>query len=170
MKVLVAQCPTVCNPMDWNPLGSSVHGISQARILEWVAISSSRGSSQPRDWTCVSCIAGRFFTAGATRVAHVWANVKKKKKKVTAALNVYQNTYIFISYLLCIFGIDSQIHGLIKLGSTALNHSVVLFWNVKTRNTLSLDIGTLTLNGNFLCFYGFKPEAKLLSVYFCIIH
>ena len=44
--------------MDCSPPDSSVHGISQARILEWVAIFFSRGSSQPRDWTCVSCIAG----------------------------------------------------------------------------------------------------------------
>ena len=44
--------------------GSSVHGILQGRILEWVAVPSSRGSSQPRDQTQVSCIAGRFFTAG----------------------------------------------------------------------------------------------------------
>ena len=48
--------------MDCSPPGSSVHGILQARILEWVAISSSRESSQPRDRTQVSCIAGRFFT------------------------------------------------------------------------------------------------------------
>ena len=40
---------TLCNPMDYSPLGSSVHGISQARMLEWVAISFPRGSSQPRD-------------------------------------------------------------------------------------------------------------------------
>ena len=46
---------THCNPMDCSPPGSSVHGISLARILEWVAISSSRGSSRPRDWTQVSC-------------------------------------------------------------------------------------------------------------------
>ena len=45
-----------CDPMDCSPLGSSVHGIFPARIQEWVAISSSRGSSQPRDWTCVSCV------------------------------------------------------------------------------------------------------------------
>ena len=44
------------------PPGSSVHGILQARILEWVSISSYGGSSQPRDWACVSCIKGRFFT------------------------------------------------------------------------------------------------------------
>ena len=48
-------CPTLCNPMDCSPPGSSVHGISQASILEWVAISSSKGSSQPSDWTHISC-------------------------------------------------------------------------------------------------------------------
>ena len=49
--------------MDCSPSGFSVHGISQARILEWVALSSSRGSSQPRDQTCITCPGGRFFTA-----------------------------------------------------------------------------------------------------------
>ena len=47
-------CPTLCDPMDCSPPGSSVHGIFQARILEWVAISFSRVSSQPRDQTRVS--------------------------------------------------------------------------------------------------------------------
>ena len=58
-------CLILCDPMDCSLSGSSVHGIFQARILQWVAISSSRGSSQPRDGTrisCFSCIAGRFFT------------------------------------------------------------------------------------------------------------
>ena len=60
--VLVVQlCPTLCDPMDCSPPGSSVHGILQAGILEWVAIAFSRGSSRPRDWTQVSCIAARFF-------------------------------------------------------------------------------------------------------------
>ena len=54
-------CPTLCDPVDCSPPGSSIHGILQARILEWGAVSFSRGSSQPRDWTRVSCIAGRFF-------------------------------------------------------------------------------------------------------------
>ena len=66
----VAQsCPTLCNPVDWSPPGSSVHGILQARILEWVASSFSRGSSWPRDWTQVPCIAGRRFNLWATREA-----------------------------------------------------------------------------------------------------
>ena len=51
-------CPAFCNPMDCSPPGSSAHGILHARILEWVAVPSSRGSSRPRDWICVSCIAG----------------------------------------------------------------------------------------------------------------
>ena len=59
-------CPTVCNPMDCSLSGPSVHGILQARILEWVAISFSRGSSRPRDQTCVSHIAGRRFNLWAT--------------------------------------------------------------------------------------------------------
>ena len=66
----VAQlCLTLCDPMDCSPPGSSVHGIVQAKILEWVAIPSSRGSSQPRNQTQVSCIAGEFFTIWATRGA-----------------------------------------------------------------------------------------------------
>ena len=61
--VLVTQsCPALCDLMDCSPLGSSAHGISQARILEWVASSFSRESSQPEDETQVSHIAGRFFT------------------------------------------------------------------------------------------------------------
>ena len=53
-------CSTLCNPMNCSPPGSSVHGILQARILEWEAIPFSRGSSQPRDQTSVSCI-GRWI-------------------------------------------------------------------------------------------------------------
>ena len=59
----VAQsCPTLSDPMDCSLPGSSIHGIFQARVLEWGAIAFSRGSSQPRDRTWVSCTAGRSFT------------------------------------------------------------------------------------------------------------
>ena len=57
-------CPTLCDPMDY-----TVHGILQVRILEWLAFPFSRGSSQPRDRTQASCIAGRFFTSWATTEA-----------------------------------------------------------------------------------------------------
>ena len=59
---LLQSCPVLSDPMDCSLPSSSVHGILQERILECVAISFSRGSSQFRDWTRVSCIAGRFFT------------------------------------------------------------------------------------------------------------
>ena len=66
VKALVDQShPTLCSHMDCSLPGSSVHGILQARILKWVPY--SRRSSQPRDWTQVSCIAGRFFTSWPTR-------------------------------------------------------------------------------------------------------
>ena len=64
----VAQsCLTLCDPMDCSLPSSSVHGILQAKVLEWVAVSFSRGSSQPRDQTQVSHTAGRHFTVWATR-------------------------------------------------------------------------------------------------------
>ena len=67
---LLQSCLTLCDPMDWGPPGSSVHGILQTRILEWVAMPCTRGSSQPRDQThffCVSCIASIFFTTEPPR-------------------------------------------------------------------------------------------------------
>ena len=70
---LLRLCLRLCNPMDCSLLGSSVHGILQARILEWLAMPSSRRSSQPRDWTCVKpvsltspALAGGFFTTSTT--------------------------------------------------------------------------------------------------------
>ena len=59
--------PTLCNPMDCSLPGSSIHGIFQARVLKWIAISFSRRSSQPRDWTRVFHTVGRRFTVWATR-------------------------------------------------------------------------------------------------------
>ena len=68
--VFIAQsCPTLCDSMNCSPPLSCVHGILQARILEWVAMPSSRGSSWPKNWTRVSYFTGRFFTNWATREA-----------------------------------------------------------------------------------------------------
>ena len=64
-----------CNFTDCSPPGSSVHEISQAKVLEWVAISFSQGSSQPRDLTQVSCFVGRFWTDLATREADMCRDV-----------------------------------------------------------------------------------------------
>ena len=60
-------CLTLCDTKDYSQPGSSVHGFLHARILEWLPISFSRGSSQPKDQTLISCIAGWFFTIWATR-------------------------------------------------------------------------------------------------------
>ena len=77
-EVKVTQlCPTFCDPMDY-----TVHGILQARILEWVAFPFSRGSSQPRDRTQVSCIAGRFFTIWATRETRSIFNTQESRFEV----------------------------------------------------------------------------------------
>ena len=73
-------CPTHRHSFDCSLLGSSVHEIFQARTLEWTAISSSRGSSQPSDWTCISCT--------ASRLCYWWATGEEKKK---------QKTYICLS-------------------------------------------------------------------------
>ena len=72
VKVLVAQsCLTLCDPVDCSALGSSVHGILRARMLECITIPFSRGPSQPGDWTLVSCTAARFSIVWATREAYV---------------------------------------------------------------------------------------------------
>ena len=62
LKESAQLCPTLCDPVDCSPPGSLVHGIFQVRVLEWVAISFSRGSSQPKDLTRISRIAGSHFT------------------------------------------------------------------------------------------------------------
>ena len=74
VKVNSLSCVWLCDPTDCSLPGSSVRGILQARILEWVAVSFSRRSSQPRDQTRVSCIAGRCFT--------IWANREDKRQLV----------------------------------------------------------------------------------------
>ena len=78
--MLVAQsCPILCNPMNYSPPDCSVHGVIQARMLQWVAIPFSRGSSWPGGGTQVSRVAGRFFTIWATREAH---SIKQLNKKI----------------------------------------------------------------------------------------
>ena len=69
---VVQLCLTLCDPMDYSLSGSSIHGIFQARVLELVAISFSRGSSQLRDQTQVSCTADRRFTIWVTREAPIY--------------------------------------------------------------------------------------------------
>ena len=71
-------CPTLCDPIDSSLLGSSVHGISQARILEWVAISFSRGSSRWGDTTCISWLGRWILDHWATREAITYLNISSR--------------------------------------------------------------------------------------------
>ena len=64
-------CPTLCNPMDYSPSGSSVHGILQARILEWVAMPSPRRSARPRGRTCVS-----YISCDGRQVLYHWRHLE----------------------------------------------------------------------------------------------
>ena len=100
-KVLVTQsCLTLWNPMDCSLPGSSVHGILQARIQEWVAISYSRGSSWPRDLTHFFCTAGRFFTVWATReVNTVMVVYKSLLSQVEKFLNNIKSNHSYNSML-----------------------------------------------------------------------
>ena len=77
--MLLQSSPILCDPMDYSSPGFSVHGILQTRILEWVAISFPRGSSQPRDQTYISYTAGKFFTTEPPGEAHS-ANTSGRKK------------------------------------------------------------------------------------------
>ena len=98
MLGLVTQsCLTLCDPMDCSPPGSSVHGILQARILEWVAISFSRGSSQLSDQTQVSHIAGGFFTSWAIKEAPTTLNALFIY--TNKALLIYSTKALFITKL-----------------------------------------------------------------------
>ena len=72
-KLITQSSPTLCDPRDCSPPGSSAHGILEARILEWVAVPSSRGSSQPWDQTRVSHITGRFFSIWAPKGALLYS-------------------------------------------------------------------------------------------------
>ena len=100
MKVLVTQSsPTLCDPKDCSPPGSSVHGILQARIVEWVIIPLSRGFSQPRDQSQVSHIAGRFFTVGATRETQNC--IKMTPFSSTLIFHYYDHYYYLAALGLC---------------------------------------------------------------------
>ena len=97
-------CPTLCNPMDYcSPPGSSIHGILQARILEWVAIAFSRGSSWPRDRTQVSHIAGRHFNLWATRevlMYNRWPEILIGWIKIIVTKGSFSKAYL---WYVCVF-------------------------------------------------------------------
>ena len=100
----VAQsCPTFFDPMDCSLPGSSVHGIFQARMLEWIAISFSRGSSQPRNRTGVYRIAGRRFTVWATWEAHGCGTHRQPTVHAFWSRSSHGSNWIIHLKLLCVF-------------------------------------------------------------------
>ena len=108
VKMLVAQsCPTLCIPMDCSLPGSSIQGILPARILEWVAIPFSRGSSWPRNWTGVSCIAGDSLPAELRGIQYIYListdkyhdkKLKERKKKTKETMS-FSSLLFFCSLL-----------------------------------------------------------------------
>ena len=111
---------TLCDPGDCNPTGSSVHGAFQARILEWAATSSSRGSSQPKDWariSCVFCIAGGLFTRWAARAAIC-------QEEGTKTLSASCGSLLYVSESCCVSGSAAAI--LWPWGTGQQNHEANL--------------------------------------------
>ena len=109
-------CPTLCDPVDCSPPGFFVHGILQARILEWVTISFSRGSSWSRDQTQVSRIGGRGFNLWATREAWPRQHDKKKQRHYFARKGPSSQSYGFSSSHVWMWELDYKEMGALKNG------------------------------------------------------
>ena len=113
--LITKSCLTLCHPMDCSPLGISLHGISQAWILEWFAISFLRGSSWPRDQTLVSCIVGGLLHCRwilhwlSHQGSPIWLIIPhKRKNQLWNFFNVFMYKYFiwklanFTLYILCL--------------------------------------------------------------------
>ena len=129
--------PTLCNPVDCSPPGSSVHGILQARILEWVAILSSRGSSQSRDQTCVSCVfcIGRWIpyhwtTRDAIHTYILYVHILYMLYILCTILYIYIYIHSFLGYFPLLFITGYWIQFFVLFSRTLLFISlfVKLFW------------------------------------------
>ena len=137
VNVLVTQsCLTLCDHMDYSLPGSSVRGILQARILEWVAISFTRGSSRPRLHTWVSCIAGSFFTVWATREA---------QKYIQCVKTVIHSNLMYEHHL-------EEYGTVVTHSSDLLPPSFIPFWNKQKTIATTKNLET------FNCFYIWSNE------------
>ena len=113
--VLVTQlCPTICHPMDYSLPGFSVHGILQARILEWIAMPFSRGTSHFRDWTLVSCITSRFFTIWATGKSYCMVGIEQLKDFCDLVVSIFQSSHIPKAHWLSLTNATERILSIFK--------------------------------------------------------
>ena len=157
--------------MDCSSPGSSVHGILQARILEWVTISFSKGSSQPRDQTLVPCITGRFFTGWATREATT--NFQKEWMVFSLYLNsiflvsqlmllttvcLYYNTLLDFLWPTCLFILFSLIWSLLSLSTS--NCYLTLKFSSGPILTLPCSLSSITPSLGF-CFSLFEGDFQI---------
>ena len=127
VKVLAAQlCLNLCDTMDCSPPGCSVHGILQARILEWVAIPFSRESSWPKDQTWVSCIAGRLFTVWATREIHTMEYCRENPIDLQPQEGWH---FAFCSNMDRLWGYDVQWNKPDREGQ--ISYDITYMWNLK---------------------------------------
>ena len=125
VKVKVAQpCSSLCDTIDCSLPRSSVHGILQSRILEWVAVPFSRGSSQPRNWIGVSCIAEGFFTSWATKEANKYQGknfcASRKGRGKETILKYARELWCFFFFL--------------KRQTNHPNQTWQAYWNYQTEN------------------------------------
>ena len=140
LRLVTWLCPTHCDPTDCSSPGSSVHGILWARILEWVSVSSSRGSSQPRDQTQVSLIAGGFSTVWTTRErpflsikfsANMWVDSVAGTKRMEGWGNVaaQSNSSCFYLILNLLFDYDHAQSLISNLGRS-LRVRIILIYSL----------------------------------------
>ena len=123
-------CPTLCDPMDCSPPGSTVHGISQARVLDWAVVSFSRGSSWPRDQARVSRNVDRRFT--------IWAS--REVLYLFPILHILTNTLsIFIFFFFFFLVLPVYFYQPISLHPRAHMLSHVIPWTSARQTPLSMD-------------------------------
>ena len=157
----VAQlCPTFCDPMDCR-----VPGILQARILKWVAFPFSRGASQPRDWTQVSCIAGGFFTSWATGEP----KVQLKHNKCLPLVDCHKGTEMIWSLLSMrdkhweghggdLLPLQASSHYLHETKWKLYNEGSVITPQFVFSHTLFDQLGLMCLVNSYLNLYLFLPN------------
>ena len=134
-------CLTLCSPMDCSPTGSSVHGISQARILEWVAIIFSRGSSQPRDRTQVSHLAGTLdhlsYTYDTTSCT-CWHFMYSIKNPIKSTLHFSPSTLGILVHCTC---------------AQVINHMLHFFWSHLSSSEISIKTFCVFIYLQFLILF-----------------